>query len=68
MERLSQALGNTHNFKMGLTVFPDDDAEPARLIELAQGRVGPIEALLSRHTDTPDAEDVEVLMPRFLTT
>jgi GGDEF domain-containing protein len=66
MERLSQALGKTYEFKMGLTVFPDDDAEPARLIELAQGRVGPIEALLtSRQPDTLDTE-VEVLKPGFL--
>jgi diguanylate cyclase (GGDEF)-like protein len=65
MERLSQAL-SAHDFKMGLTVFPDDDAEPARLIELAQGRVGPIEALLTAHS--VEADDVEVLVPRFLAT
>jgi GGDEF domain-containing protein len=67
MERLSQALGEAYDFKMGLTVFPDDDAEPARLIELAQGRVGPIEALLAQHR-AEEAESAEVLKPRFLTT
>jgi GGDEF domain-containing protein len=66
MERLSQALGAL-DFKMGLTVFPDDDAEPARLIELAQGRVGPIEALLSPPPgDSLDPEASEVLKPGFL--
>src|SRR4051812_3734630 len=64
MERLSQALGNL-DFKMGLTVFPDDDAEPTRLIELAQGRVGPIHALQTPG-ETPDPEGAEVLKPRFL--
>jgi GGDEF domain-containing protein len=44
MERLSQVL-EAHDFKMGLAVFPEDDAEPTRLIELAQGRVGPFDAL-----------------------
>ena len=63
MERLSQALGSL-DFKMGLTVFPDDDAEPARLIELAQGRVGPIQALHTPGGETPDPEGA--LKPRFL--
>jgi GGDEF domain-containing protein len=64
MERLSQALGSL-DFKMGLTVFPDDDAEPARLIELAQGRVGPIQSLPTPG-ETQDPEGAEVLKPRFL--
>ena len=67
MERLSHALGETYDFKMGLTVFPDDDAEPARLIELAQGRVGPIGALLASR-QAEESEAPEVLTPRFLTT
>ena len=64
MERLSQALGGL-DFKMGLTVFPDDDAEPARLIELAQARVGPI-AALQAPSEAVEPEGAEVLMPRFL--
>lgn len=70
MERLSQALSQSlkgHDFKMGLTVFPEDDADPARLIELAQARVGPIEDTVS-HQAAVDTEDVEVLKPRFLAT
>jgi len=66
MDRLSQALGDAYDFKMGLTVFPDDDAEPARLIELAQGRVGPIEALLAAQQSEAADTEVEVLKPGFL--
>ena len=65
MERLSQVLSGL-DFKMGLTVFPDDDAEPARLIELAQGRVGPIEALLHAPSEAAESEGAEILKPRFL--
>jgi GGDEF domain-containing protein len=67
MERLSEALGERFDFKMGLTVFPDDDAEPGRLIELAQGRVGPYAALLvSQQSEATEGEGPEVLKPRFL--
>jgi hypothetical protein len=38
MERLAQAL-STHDCQMGLAVYPEDDAEPAELIELARNRV-----------------------------
>lgn len=67
MERLSQVLGERFDFKMGLTVFPDDDAEPARLIELAQGRVGPItDWLTAPPAEATEGDGPEVLLPRFL--
>jgi GGDEF domain-containing protein len=67
MERLSEALGKRFDFKMGLTVFPDDDAEPGRLIELAQARVGHFAALqASQASELSEGECPEILKPRFL--
>ena len=64
MERLSEALGDL-DFNMGLTVFPEDDAEPARLIELAQARVGPF-TLRRSPNEQVEPEGAEVFKPRFL--
>jgi GGDEF domain-containing protein len=65
MERLSQAL-NGLDFKMGLTVFPEDDVDPARMIELAQARLSPLAQQLAISSEVADPEGAEVLLPRFL--
>jgi GGDEF domain-containing protein len=38
MVRIAQSLA-AHDFQMGLAVYPDDDLEPAPLIELARSRI-----------------------------
>jgi GGDEF domain-containing protein len=43
MSRIAGSLED-HEFQMGAAVYPDDDLEPAELIELARSRVGKADA------------------------